>query len=119
MFVGGVALNLLDREYIIKQLELKYPNTDTKKLADELRISIYTLRRIVSKHNIKKSKDYLNKLHNELMQYKKISFEDSIKAYPINNIERNIIIGSLLGDGSLALYERSKNAYYREHGGDK
>lgn len=33
--------------------------------------------------------------------------------------ERNIIIGSLLGDGSLALYGRSKNAHYREHGCDK
>lgn len=33
--------------------------------------------------------------------------------------ERNIIIGSLLGDGSLALYGRSKNAYYREHGCEK
>lgn len=34
----------------------------------------------------------------------------------MTNIEKNIIIGSLLGDGSLALYGRSKNAYYREHG---
>ena len=33
--------------------------------------------------------------------------------------ERNIIIGSLLGDGSLALYGRSKNAHYREHGCEK
>ncbi|MCH3964289.1 MAG: hypothetical protein LKE46_08420 [Clostridium sp.] len=33
----------------------------------------------------------------------------------MNKIERNIIVGSLLGDGSLALYGRSKNAYYREH----
>ncbi len=34
----------------------------------------------------------------------------------INQLERNIIIGSLLGDGSLSKYGRSKNAYYREHG---
>lgn len=33
--------------------------------------------------------------------------------------ERNIIIGSLLGDGSLALYGRSRNAHYREHGCEK
>ena len=39
-----------------------------------------------------------------------------IKTYNMTNIEKNIIIGSLLGDGSLALYGRSKNAYYREHG---
>ncbi len=36
----------------------------------------------------------------------------------INQLERNIIIGSLLGDGSLTLYGRSINAYYREHGCD-
>ncbi|MDU5105248.1 hypothetical protein [Clostridium sp.] len=40
----------------------------------------------------------------------------SYKTYNPTEIELNIIIGSLLGDGSLALYGRSKNAYYREHG---
>lgn len=40
------------------------------------------------------------------------------KTYNVTEIEQNIIIGSLLGDGSLALYGRSKNAYYREHGCD-
>lgn len=37
----------------------------------------------------------------------------------LDELQRNILIGSLLGDGSLALYGRSKNAYYREHGGEK
>ncbi|MFT8344005.1 MAG: hypothetical protein ABF652_21565 [Clostridium beijerinckii] len=41
------------------------------------------------------------------------------KIYNVTEIEQNIIVGSLLGDGSLALYGRSKNAYYREHGCDK
>ncbi len=40
------------------------------------------------------------------------------KIYNVTEIEQNIIVGSLLGDGSLALYGRSKNAYYREHGCD-
>lgn len=40
------------------------------------------------------------------------------KIYSATEIEQNIIVGSLLGDGSLALYGRSKNAYYREHGCD-
>ncbi|WP_346928220.1 hypothetical protein [Clostridium sp.] len=40
------------------------------------------------------------------------------KKYTPTEIEENIIIGSLLGDGSLGLYGRSKNAYYREHGCD-
>ena len=34
----------------------------------------------------------------------------------MNIIQENILIGSILGDGNLALYGRSKNAYYREHG---
>ena len=33
-----------------------------------------------------------------------------------NEIQDNIIIGSLLGDGSLARYGRSKESHYREHG---
>lgn len=40
---------------------------------------------------------------------------ESLKS-TLDPIQRNIIIGSLLGDGSLALYGRSKNAHYREHG---
>ncbi|WP_333888348.1 hypothetical protein [Clostridium sp.] len=43
----------------------------------------------------------------------------SNKIYRVTDIEQNIIVGSLLGDGSLALYGRSKNAYYREHGCDE
>lgn len=38
------------------------------------------------------------------------------RIYELTQIEKNVLIGSLLGDGSLALYGRSKNAYYREHG---
>ena len=37
----------------------------------------------------------------------------------MNHIKKNILIGSLLGDGNLALYGRSVNAYYREHGSNK
>lgn len=40
------------------------------------------------------------------------------KIYNVTELEQNIIVGSLLGDGNLALYGRSKNAYYREHGCD-
>lgn len=38
------------------------------------------------------------------------------KDYALTNIQENILIGSVLGDGNLALYGRSKNAHYREHG---
>lgn len=47
------------------------------------------------------------------MSYSSI-FSD--RKYDMNQYERNIIVGSLLGDGSLSLYGRSKNTYYREHG---
>lgn len=40
----------------------------------------------------------------------------SNKIYNVSEIEENIIIGSILGDGTISLYGRSKNAYYREHG---
>lgn len=40
----------------------------------------------------------------------------SNKIYKVSELEENIIIGSLLGDGTLSLYGRSKNSYYREHG---
>lgn len=43
-------------------------------------------------------------------------FVENTKIYTMNRLERNIIIGSLFGDGSLALYGKSKNTYYREHG---
>lgn len=33
----------------------------------------------------------------------------------LSNELLNILVGSILGDGSLALYGRSKNAYFREH----
>lgn len=38
------------------------------------------------------------------------------KNYILNTIQENMIIGSILGDANLALYGRSINAYYREHG---
>lgn len=43
----------------------------------------------------------------------------SASDYIMNRVETNIIVGSLIGDGSLALYGRSINAHYREHGCNK
>lgn len=104
-------LNTVIRKY--------YPNADTKELADRLNISIHTLRRKVSKLGIKKSPEYKEKLHKELIKAKKIKYEENIKTYSLNQEERNIIVGSILGDGNLALYGRSIHAHYREHGCDK
>ncbi|RKD32365.1 hypothetical protein BET03_03240 [Thermohalobacter berrensis] len=93
-----------------------YPNTDTKELANKLGISIYTLRRKASKYGIRKSREYKKKLHTKLMKAKKRKYKEKLKNYTLNQIQRNIIVGSILGDGNLALYGRSINAHYREHG---
>ena len=47
---------------------------------------------------------------------RKDAWKRNITPMQVGIIEQNIIVGSLLGDGSLALYGRSKNARYREHG---
>lgn len=40
----------------------------------------------------------------------------SNKIYNVSELEENIIVGSILGDATISLYGRSKNAYFREHG---
>ena len=44
------------------------------------------------------------------------TFKNSLIINKVDLRKRNIIIGSIIGDGSLALYGRSRNAHYREHG---
>lgn len=112
-------MEILDEEQLISLIREYYPNVDTKKLADKLGISIHTLRKKASKYGIKKSQEYKKKLHEKLMEAKKRKYNENIKNYSLNQIQRSIIVGSILGDGNLALYDRSKNAHYREHGSDK
>lgn len=101
-------------DYIIKN----YPKTDTNELATRLNITVCALRSRANRLGVKKDSCYMNNLYNSLKEKRKEIYEKSIISLELNQIERNIIIGSLLGDGSLALYGRSKNAHYREHGGD-
>ena len=97
----------------------KYPNTDNAAIANHLNISVSTVIRRSKKYGLKKSDDYLKILQQNLILSKQNKYINNIKHYNPSTIEQNIIIGSLLGDGSLALYGRSKNAYYREHGADR
>lgn len=112
-------MEVLDEEQLISLIRKDYPDSDTKELANKLGISIHTLRKKAAKYGIKKSPEYKKKLHKELMKAKKRKYNENIKDYSLNQIQRNIIVGSILGDGNLALYGRSKHAHYREHGSDK
>ena len=97
-------------------IEARYPSTDSQQLADELEISIYQLRRYVKKHKIFKNENYLKSVINKMHYEKERAYQHNKVALIPNEIQDNMIIGSLLGDGSLACYGRSKESHYREHG---
>lgn len=101
---------------LLEVIKEKYPYNNTAELAEELNLSIYQLRRIVSKHKITKCNTFKNQLIKDLHLSKNNAYRKNIKEYIPSQIQENIIIGSLLGDGSLARYGRSKESHYREHG---
>lgn len=106
----------MNREELLKIIRHRYPNEKNAKLAQELCISETALRSIASRNGIRKSLEYRTKEHDNLIAARKKAWQNNIKPMQIGILEQNIIVGSLLGDGSLALYGRSKNARYREHG---
>ncbi|SHH69765.1 LAGLIDADG DNA endonuclease family protein [Caloranaerobacter azorensis DSM 13643] len=112
-------MKVLNEKQLISLIRKDYPDCNTKELANKLGISISKLRKIAAKYGIKKSPEYKKKLHKELMKAKKRKYNENIKNYSLNQIQRNILVGSVLGDGNLSLYGRSKNAHYREHGSNK
>lgn len=106
-------------KHILVYINEHFSNLKNKELAKQLNISISTVNRVAKRLNLKKSDQFLKKLRVELIQAKKKSDCKNMKRYSITQMQQNIIVGSVLGDGSLALYGRSKNAYFREHGCDK
>lgn len=94
---------------------MNYPNNNTKPIQNK-HFNRKNLRHEIESHSRKWVIINANKIINIIEVYIMSIF--STKEYNPTEIELNIIIGSLLGDGSLALYGRSKNAYYREHGCD-
>lgn len=108
-------MNTINAE-LLKIIKEKYPNMNTEKLAQELNLSIHQIRRIVSKNKIAKSHVFKQQLIRELQQKRALAYEDNIIEYKPSQFQENIIVGSLLGDGSLACYGRSKESFYREHG---
>ena len=110
-------MSLKYTDEIIKIIKNEYPNSDNKSLASKLGISESALRSKASRLDIKKSDKYMDKIYKKMNEARKIKQENNYKNYEMNNIERNIIIGSLIGDGTLSIYGRSKNACYRENTG--
>jgi len=94
----------------------RYPSTNSQKLADELKLSIHQLRRYVKKNEIYKTEEYLKNIINKMHSEKEKAYQNNRVVLEPNEVQDNIIIGSLLGDGSLARYGRSKESHYREHG---
>ena len=103
------------KEYLIDYLRKHYPNTDNDILCKRLGISHSALRTLASRNGIRKSKAYMKKQHERLIRAKEKAYLSSIPDVKLSLLEKNIIVGSILGDGSLSFSIRSRNAYYREH----
>ena len=106
----------MNRGELLEIICHRYPHEENKKLAQQLGISESTLRTIASRNGIHKTLEYRAMQHKDLTAARKEAWENNIKPMYVGTVEQNIIVGSLMGDGSLALYGRSKNARYREHG---
>lgn len=110
-------MTLLSKEDINNIIENQYPDADNRILSNKLGIKEQTLRSKASKLGVKKSEAFMEKYYVRLQQNRKLKQEENYNDYEMTNIERNIIIGSLLGDGTLSKYGRSLNACYRENTG--
>lgn len=117
MFCRWFSVASLHTDEIISIIKKEYPNTDNKELAKRLGISESALRSQASKLKIRKSHAYMDKIYKKMQKHRKLQAENNYKNYKMTNIERNIIVGSLLGDGTLSIYGSSKNAHYRENTG--
>lgn len=103
---------------LIDYMREHYPHRHNRDLAHYLNVSETKLRTLASKHGIRKSSTYKVEQHKALMAAKKAAYLDKIPDIELTEIEQNIIVGSLLGDGSLDPGpKRSLNAYYKENFG--
>lgn len=106
---------MLTKVALINFLQQYYPDTDNGLLCQQLGLSYCALTTLASRNGIHKSKNYLAEQHKKLLQAKEKAYLSSIPDIKLSLIEQNIIVGSILGDGSLTFAQRSRNAYYREH----
>ncbi len=106
---------IYSKEFLIAYLTKHYPDTDNAVLSRKLGMSETAIRTFVSRNGIRKSEPYMQMLRKKMMEEKEKKYLASIPKVDLNTYERNIIIGSILGDGNLTFAQRSRNAYYREH----
>lgn len=102
---------------MISIIKSEYADSDNETLANKLGIPQGTLRWKASQLGVRKSDTFMKDYYLRLQANRKIKQEENYKNYELTNVERNIIIGSLLGDGTLSKYGRSLNACYRENTG--
>lgn len=115
IFCAGKG-DVMNREELLEIIRIRYPHEENAKLAQELCMSESALRTVASRNGIRKTSEYKKIQHEKAVMARKDAWKCNITPMQVGIIEQNIIVGSLLGDGSLALYGRSKNARYREHG---
>ncbi len=115
--MGWIAMPTYYTDEIIETIKSEYPYSDNDELAKKLGISESALRTKASRLGLKKNQEYMDKVYKKMQEYRKIKQDDNYKDYKMTDVERNIIIGSLIGDGTLSIYGRSKNACYRENTG--
>lgn len=106
-------------EDILEYIKEHFSDSKNKDIAKNLNISISTVIRGAKQLGLKKSDRFLDQLRTELIRAQRDSYNKNKKEYCPTKIQQNIIVGSVLGDGSLALYGKSKNAYFRERGCEK
>lgn len=106
---------MYDKSEVLAYLEKYYPGTDTKVICRNLGLSMSAVYTLATRNSIHKSDDYIKSQHVELMKCKEEKYLASIPDVKLTQLEQNIIVGSILGDGSLTFTPRSRNAYYGEH----
>lgn len=104
---------------LIQSICTNYPSTLSQQLADELGISIHQLNRVARKYGLKKNNEYLKEMYHNLQVSKQQEYHQRKVNYTPTEYQMNILVGSLLGDGSLSRYGRSVEFAYREHGATK
>lgn len=101
--------------YVIKH----YPTNSTALIAEELNLSSNQVRTIAKHNNVVKCKEYKKQLQKDLVRHRRKWYEENIPDFSPTYSQKQIILGSLLGDGYISKgAQRSINYYYQEHFGE-
>src|SRR5690625_3367159 len=110
----------MNEQQILSYIKKHFPTTPTRLVAKKVNLSLYQVRTIARKHQIKKCKAYLKQQQKQLIKHRRKWYESSIPPFNPTVEQEQLILGSLLGDGYISRgAERSINYYYQEHFGVK